>query len=69
MPKPTAVVDYKICDPQKCCPEDGKCPAAAACEQKTMKQEGPFEPPIVFGLCKGCATCVTACPLKAIKIL
>jgi translation initiation factor RLI1 len=68
MAKPTAVVDYSICDPSKCS-VDGVCPAARECPQRTLKQEEPGEPPVQFGMCKGCATCVTTCPLKAIKLL
>jgi len=68
MAKPTAVVDYSICDIEKCS-TDGICVAVAACEQKTLKQEAPGEPPMQFGLCKGCAACVKACPLKAIRMI
>ncbi len=68
MAKPTAVVDYGICDPAKCS-VDGVCIAARDCPQRTLKQEEPGEPPMQFGMCKGCATCVTACPLKAIKLI
>ncbi|RME26885.1 MAG: hypothetical protein D6806_05510 [Deltaproteobacteria bacterium] len=68
MAKPVATVDYSICDPSKCS-DDGRCPAVKECPQKTLKQEARGEPPVQFGMCKGCATCVTACPLKAIKML
>ena len=68
MAKPTAVVDYSLCDPSQCS-DDGKCPAAKKCKHKVLKQEEVGEPPVQFGLCMGCATCVTACPRKAIRIL
>ncbi len=68
MAKPTAVVDYQICDPKKCS-EDGKCPAIKKCKHKALQQEAKGEAPAVFGLCMGCSTCVTACPLKAIRLI
>lgn len=68
MAKPVAVVDYSICDLSKCS-TDGICPAAKACPQKVMKQEAKGEAPVQFGMCKGCATCVTACPIEAIKMM
>lgn len=68
MAKPIAVVDPHICTPYACSP-DGKCPAVRECKHRVLKQEERGEPPFQFGLCQGCATCVTACPRKAIKMM
>ena len=66
MPKPKAHVDYNKCDP-KSCSADGICPAAATCKLKTLKQDAPFEEPYTTAApCKGCFTCINACPNKAI---
>ncbi len=67
MPKPTAVIIWDKCKPEE--HEGGKCLAIAACPQRILKQEAPGEPPIPLGYCKGCGTCVTACPFDAIKLL
>jgi translation initiation factor RLI1 len=67
MPKPQAVVDYELCDPERCGHE--RCPAVAACEKKVLVQDAPGEPPYAFRMCLACGTCVEACPLKAIRIL
>jgi translation initiation factor RLI1 len=66
--KPVAVVDYALCRPYECS-EDGKCPACKECKYKVLKQEEVGEPPYQFGLCRGCATCATVCPRKAIKMM
>jgi len=65
-----AAVDYQICDPAKCDPDKGLCPAVPACEHKVLKQiDGPFESPMVFhDLCMGCWDCLEACPRNAIYI-
>lgn len=63
MAKPMATVDNSICRPEMCS-ADGVCAAARACEKKTVRQEEEDGgPPVQFGLCQGCATCATACPL------
>ncbi len=63
-----AVVDYRLCDPA-CCP-DGICPATRACDQKVLKQEGPFETPMPGSSpCRACGECVRVCPLGAIKLV
>ena len=67
MAKAMAVVDYDRCDPRRCGQEP--CPAAKACPTRILRQEGPGEVPMALGPCRGCATCVTACPLRAIKML
>ncbi len=68
--KSFAIIDYERCDPGTCNPEQGTCPAAAACQQKVIKQiDGPFEQPMLFqNLCLGCWDCLGACPLEAVSI-
>jgi ATP-binding cassette subfamily E protein 1 len=67
--KSFAAVSYDRCDPGRCDPEKGTCPAAKACSYKVIKQiDGPFEPPMVFfDLCMGCWECIEACPLGAVE--
>ncbi len=66
--KTFARIDYTACDPARCNPEQGLCPAASACSHKVIKQiDGPFEQPMVFhDLCMGCWDCLEACPLGAV---
>ncbi|HBF43344.1 MAG TPA: hypothetical protein DDW42_06885 [Desulfobacteraceae bacterium] len=68
--KSFALVNYKICNPIKCDPEEGICAAVPACSHKVIKQiDGVFEPPIVFqDMCMGCWDCVEACQLDAIQM-
>lgn len=69
-PKKTfALVDYAICSPKRCDPEEGRCSAAIACRHKVLKQiDGLFEQPMVFqDMCMGCWDCIAACPLDAIS--
>ena len=68
--KSFALVDYKICDPNKCNPEEGICAAVPACTHKVIKQlDGVFQQPIIFtDMCMGDWDCIEACPLDAIKI-
>ncbi|HDZ91790.1 MAG TPA: hypothetical protein ENH37_14105 [Deltaproteobacteria bacterium] len=68
--KSFALVDYTTCDPKRCDPDEGLCPAASACPHKVMKQmDGPFEAPMVFqDMCMGCWDCMEACPLDAVQI-
>ena len=66
MPKPTATVDYQVCDPKKCPAE--RCLAVEACEHKVLRQDAPDEGPYALGMCTACGACVTACPLKAIRL-
>ena len=63
-------VDYDICDLNKCNPDEGICPAVAACSHKVIKQlDGIFQSPVIFqDLYMGCWDCIEACPLDAIKI-
>ena len=69
MPKKTVMLDYNLCDPEKCV--DGICPALSVCEFGSLTQERPYETPEINPAkwCHGCAKCVKACPLKAIKLL
>ena len=68
MPGKMALVNYQICRPDKC--ENGLCKAALACKHKLLKQEKPFEAPMPNpSICRGCADCVLACPMKAIDIV
>jgi translation initiation factor RLI1 len=68
--KSFSMVDYEKCDPKKCNPDEGICPAMAACTHKVLKQiDGAFEPPMVFqDMCMGCWDCIEACPLEAIEM-
>jgi translation initiation factor RLI1 len=63
------MVDYEICDPKTCNPEEGRCASAAACTHRVIKQiDGAFEQPMVFmDMCMGCFDCIEACPLKAVS--
>ncbi len=67
MPKRTSTVNYEICDPTKC--PDGKCYSVKACEHKVLVQDAPGEAPYLIKMCQSCGACVTACPLKAIKLM
>lgn len=68
--KTVALIDYERCIPEACDPDTGRCPAAAACQQKVIKQiDGPFEQPMLFQhLCLGCWDCLDACPLQAVSM-
>jgi len=70
MPKQTAVVDYEVCRPERCAPEDGLCAAARACRRNLLVQEQAYEAPFVFpaDMCQGCSDCIRACPLDAIRL-
>ncbi|MCD6585938.1 MAG: 4Fe-4S binding protein [Desulfobacteraceae bacterium] len=66
--KSFAAVNYEICNPGKCNPEEGRCVAVQACSHKVLKQlDGVFESPMIFqDLCMGCQDCIEACPLDAV---
>jgi translation initiation factor RLI1 len=68
--KEFALVNYDICNPYTCNPDEGVCAAVKACTHKVIKQiDGVFEPPIVFqDLCMGCWDCIEACPLDAVQM-
>lgn len=68
--KSFAIVDYEICNPEKCDPKNGLCESSAACTHKVFKQlDGEFEQPIIFqDMCMGCWDCIEACILDAVKI-
>jgi len=67
--KSFALINYEICNPRKCNPDEGFCAAVPACSHKVLKQiDGVFESPMVFyDLCMGCWDCVEACPLDAVQ--
>jgi ATP-binding cassette subfamily E protein 1 len=69
MPKKVAAIDYAICTPGQC--DHGICAAALACEYGNLIQPVPFAEPEVNPAkwCHGCASCVAACPMKAIEML
>ena len=47
--KSFAVINYDICNPKSCNPDEGKCLAAQACSHKVIKQiDGIFEEPMIF---------------------
>jgi translation initiation factor RLI1 len=68
--KTVALVDYKICNPNECDPDEGICAAVEACSKAVLEQiDGTFEAPIVNqDMCLGCGDCIEACPLDAIQI-
>ena len=68
--KSFATINYEVCNPGKCNPDEGICPAAKACKHKVIKQiDGAFEAPMVFqDMCMGCWDCIDACPLKAVYV-
>lgn len=67
--KSFAAINYDICNPKSCNPDEGICLAALACSQKVIKQiDGPFEQPLVFqDMCMDCWDCIEACPLNAVS--
>jgi len=62
-------IDYNICNPAKCNPENGMCSAVSLCPHHVMKQiDGAYEPPMIdWDLCQGCNHCAEGCSLNAIK--
>jgi len=63
-----ALVDFNKCKPDQC--NQGVCVAAQACPRKLLQQESPHQPPMTNpAICRGCADCARACPLKAIKVI
>lgn len=66
--KSFALINYDICDPKKCNPDQGRCAAVSACTHKVLKQiDGVFEQPMIFqDMCMGCWDCIEACPLDAV---
>ncbi|MFC1512235.1 4Fe-4S binding protein [Candidatus Latescibacterota bacterium] len=71
MPKLKAFVQYKMCKPEKCSPDDGKCRAVEVCKYYILKQEEIYESPGVYpiDMCKGCGDCLQECPLDAIMLV
>ena len=70
MPKKVVAVDYTKCRPDRCS-DNGRCPAALVCEHGSLTQQNPYEEPEITPSkwCHGCAKCVQACPLKAIRMV
>jgi ATP-binding cassette subfamily E protein 1 len=68
--KSFALVDYGMCAPKTCDPDEGRCVAVPACTHKVIKQlDGDFEQPMVFqDMCMGCWDCIEACPLDAVFV-
>ena len=67
MPSKMVLVNYHQCNPGEC--DSGICTAVLACSHKLLKQEVPYEIPMVEpSICQGCWDCVRVCPLKAIEI-
>ena len=64
-----SIIDYKKCKPEEC--GNGICAAAAACPNKVLRQEAHYEYPFSHPsrFCRGCATCVRACPFEAIRVV
>ncbi len=69
MPKKIAVVDYARCHPERC--DHGVCRAALECEYRSLVQLSSYQAPEINPArwCRGCADCVRACPLDAIRML
>ena len=70
MPKPVAMIKYDKCNPEKCNLDGGICDAELVCTRNILKQEEPFESPMLYpaDMCQGCGDCVAACPFDAIKL-
>ncbi|MFH2043644.1 MAG: 4Fe-4S binding protein [Pseudomonadota bacterium] len=68
--KSFALVNYAVCDPKICNPDEGLCAAVPACTHKVIKQiDGVFEQPMIFqDMCMGCWDCIEACPLDAVFV-
>ncbi len=59
---------YQKCLPDRC--NSGICPAVQSCPLGLLQQEERFDYPFAgHNLCKGCASCVSACPYNAIKLV
>jgi translation initiation factor RLI1 len=68
MPGKMALLDFNKSRPDKC--GDGVCKATLECPLHRIGQEGLYEIPMTDPFsCKGCGTCVLACPLRALAVI
>lgn len=68
MPQKNIVIDYQNCEPKNC--PDGMCQSALLCKRKILFQEKPFElPEVKASMCLGCALCIKACPMDALRMM
>ena len=69
MPQPIATIDFQKCQPGEC--DGGICSAMLECPNKVLRQESPYDFPFSHPshFCRGCAKCVQACLLEAIRII
>jgi NAD-dependent dihydropyrimidine dehydrogenase PreA subunit len=66
--KPIPTIDFKKCHPDEC--ENGICVAGDACPHRVFIQEIPYGFPMhIASMCVGCGLCMTACPLRAIRMI
>jgi len=65
-----AVINYQVCEPDKCDPHQGICKAVQVCPHDLLIQEEPGDPPMLYStrMCVGCGDCVRACSLNVINI-
>ena len=65
-----AVINYQVCEPNKCDPHQGICKAAQVCPHDLLIQEEPGDPPMLYStrMYVGCGDYVRECPLNAINI-
>ncbi len=67
MPNSLVSLDYNKCRPDLC--NDGHCAAISSCPLKIIQQEEKYGFPMAnSSICKGCAKCVSACPLNALSL-
>jgi NAD-dependent dihydropyrimidine dehydrogenase PreA subunit len=65
---PVPSIDFNKCQPARC--TGGICVAIHACPHKAFVQEQPYDFPLHdASMCTGCGSCVSACPVKAIRMV